>query len=290
MDLAAQLAVPVIVWEECACLLCGSPRYAPLLEAADAQANLRFLIVRCERCQLSFTNPRPDADSIRQFYPADYRCHQSKDDARDRAEPLAKHLPPRGQKRLLDFGCGGGDFLQRMHALGWSVVGLDPSETAVTYVRQRGFDAYLGTLPHPDWTSERFEAIVMRQALEHVHQPLDTLRAAQRLLTPGGTLIATVPNFESLASRRFRAAWYGLDLPRHLTHFTPATLRLMLEQAGFERIDIRQEQHHSWIRHSAERGDGVAARILRTRLGSSLVGTWGRLCGRAEGILAIALK
>ena len=283
-------AVPAIAWEECACLLCGSPRLAPLLEGADPHANLRFLIVRCERCGLCFTNPRPDAESIRRFYAADYRCHQSRDDAKQRPEPLAKLLPMRGQKRLLDFGCGGGAFLQRMHAVGWNVVGLDASEAAVTQVRERGLEAHLGSLPHLDWTSERFEAITMRQSLEHTHQPLDTLRDAYRLLTPGGNLLVAVPNFESWGSRVFGSAWYGLDLPRHLTHFTPATLRLMLEQAGFSHLAIRQEQHNSWIRHSAERRAGMMARVLRTRLGSGIAGAWGRLLGCAEGIAALAIK
>src|SRR5688572_30531368 len=93
-------AAPAITWEECACLLCGSPRLAPLMEGADASARWRFLIVRCERCGLAFTNPRPDADSIGQFYPAGYSCHQLKHRAENRPEPYARLLPARGQKRL----------------------------------------------------------------------------------------------------------------------------------------------------------------------------------------------
>src|SRR5262245_22412203 len=74
---------PGIVWEECACPLCGSASFSPFLEASDPRggdAGLYIRIVRCNRCGLCFNNPRPDLVSIKQFYPADYRCHQTKPD------------------------------------------------------------------------------------------------------------------------------------------------------------------------------------------------------------------
>jgi hypothetical protein len=99
-----------------------------------------------------------------------------------------------------------------------------------------------------------------------------------------------VPNYDGLGARRFGQCWYGLDVPRHLTHFTADTLHLMLRQAGFAHFEIRQERHNSWIRHSAERCANQAVEHLRTRLGSSVAGWWGWLCGRAEGMLAVAVK
>jgi SAM-dependent methyltransferase len=290
MRLAAQscTAAPPIAWEECACLLCGGAHLTPLLESADPRSGLRFLVVKCNRCGLAFTNPRPDPITIQQFYPDDYRCHKPKDRL-DKSDPLMKLLPKHGPARLLDFGCGGGDFLARMHAVGWIVTGLDSSEAAVQNVRERHkLPAHVGTLPCPLFADATFEAITMRQALEHTHEPLDVLRAAHRLLAPGGRLIVAVPNFDSLAAAWFGANWFGLDVPRHLTHFTPSTLRLMLSRAGFERVEIRQETRTSWIRHSAERSG--KARFLRTRLGSTLAGWWARCLGRAECLIAVAVK
>ena len=184
---------------------------------------------------------------------------------------------------------------RRMAALGWNVTGIDCSETAVARLQADGLGAQVGTLPNPLWTDACFEAITMRQSLEHTHQPLEVLHAAHRLLTTGGKLLIAVPNFDSVTASWFGANWHGLDLPRHLTHFTPATLHLMLRQAGFERIQIRQERRASWIRHSAalaqRRGDrAMVTRLLTTRLGSGLAGWWGRMTRRAESILAIATK
>ncbi|MSQ95833.1 MAG: class I SAM-dependent methyltransferase [Gemmataceae bacterium] len=275
-----------IEWEESACPLCGGTDHAPHLEATDPLGGLRFLIVQCKRCGLAFTNPRPNLESASQFYPADYHCHQRRVRATHRRLPryVARTLQPHGEARLLDFGCGSGGFLQRMHGLGWNVVGLDRAEAAVARVRDLGLDAHVGTLPHPLWSSECFEAITMWQTLEHVLQPLEVLRAAYRLLTPGAKLIVAVPNFDGFAARWFGPQWFGLDLPRHLTHFTPETLQRMLTKAGFGHVEMRQGRHSSWIRHSAQRG------FLKSRLGSGLLGWWGYVTGGAEGLIAVAAK
>src|SRR5205823_4386530 len=83
------------------------------------------------------------------------------------------------------------------------------------------------------------------------HQPLDILRAAHHLLAPGGKLIVAVPNIDSLAFRWFGSAWNGLDLPRHLVHFSPATLRLMLQRAGFRVGRVCMVRRSGWLRNSA---------------------------------------
>jgi SAM-dependent methyltransferase len=290
MGLATRITSELaIAWEECACLACGGEYVSSILEGADPNTSLRFLVVRCDSCGLAFTNPRPDVLSISRFYPADYRCHQAKTRSHG-PDPLARFLPLHGLGRLLDFGCGGGDFLVRMQSLGWHTVGLDASDAAIANVRNRGIMGFVGTLPHADLMDAQFEAITMRQSLEHVHQPLDVLRAARALLTSGGRLVVTVPNFDGLTSRWFGADWHGLDVPRHLTHFTPLTLRAMLERAGFARIEIYPELHASWIRHSAklaEQRGHTRARWLKSRLGSTLACQWGRLWGATDSIIAV---
>ncbi|HMC66442.1 MAG TPA: class I SAM-dependent methyltransferase, partial [Gemmataceae bacterium] len=161
-------------------------------------------------------------------------------------------LPWHGQGRLLDFGCGGGSFLERMHRQGWRVTGIDVSAEAVERIRtELDLQAVLGTLPHPDLQPETFDVITMWHSLEHVHAPRTVLREAHRLLAPGGKLLVAVPNIDSLPFRWFGRDWLGLDLPRHLTHFAPWTLRLMLERTGFRIGPIRQVRHAKWLCRSA---------------------------------------
>lgn len=162
--------------------------------------------------------------------------------------------------RLLDFGCGAGAFLVRAQAQGWDVTGLDTSPAAVDGARQaQGLRALVGTLPHADLEPGSFDLVTMRHSLEHVHDPLGTLREARRLLAPGGRLFVSVPNIDSLPFRWFRHAWVGLDLPRHLTHFAPWTLQQMLRRAGFRPGPVRTLRHRKWLQLSA----GLSCRMGR---------------------------
>jgi SAM-dependent methyltransferase len=166
-----------------------------------------------------------------------------------------------------------------MHQQGWQVAGIDISPTAVQRItRELRLPALVGTLPHPDLRPRSFDVITMWHSLEHVHEPLGVLREAYRLLTPAGRLIIAVPNIDSLAFRWFGSAWYGLDLPRHLTHFAPWTLQLMLERVGFRVGPIRMVRHSDWLRCSARLACRTPRgphwhRWLTTKLASRL-GTW----------------
>jgi 2-polyprenyl-3-methyl-5-hydroxy-6-metoxy-1,4-benzoquinol methylase len=107
-----------------------------------------------------------------------------------------------------------------------------------------------------------FDVVTMWQSIEHVHEPLDILREAFKLLTPGGKLIVACPNAASWPARAFGPDWFGLDVPRHLTHFTPETLTTMLTAAGFRVEAVRLVRHSDWLRSSARlatRTPGAAA-------------------------------
>jgi SAM-dependent methyltransferase len=279
-----------VLCETTACPLCAGDAADPLVDASDPLADCpsRFHIVRCRACGLAYTNPRPRPDAIGQFYPEHYIPHQERFSSR--SDPFVTLLgaPP---GRLLDFGCGAGALLQRLHHCGWHVTGVDRSPRVVRHVHQRlGLPALLGSLPHPDLPPHSFAAVTMAESLEHVHDPLGALRAARDVLVPGGRLVISVPNLDSLAFRWFGSDWLGLDVPRHLTHFTPQTLRKILERAEFRVLRLRSIRHNSWLRHSAGRARTRWGRLLRHRLPASLAGWYSAAAGRCNGILALATK
>jgi 2-polyprenyl-3-methyl-5-hydroxy-6-metoxy-1,4-benzoquinol methylase len=141
--------------------------------------------------------------------------------------------------RLLDIGCGSGDFLARMHALGWSVQGLEPDPEAARLAAQRhGLDVRTGTLPHPDFQAGTLDVVTLHHVIEHLHDPEATLREARRLLVPGGLLALATPNIDSLGAKAFGAAWLHWDPPRHLHLFSPRSLAILLERAGFEIVTL----------------------------------------------------
>ena len=266
----AAMPTPLAIgWDDTACLLCGHRDEEVLLEAPDHNPGdgpaLRFAVVKCRACGLTYTNPRPDSESIGRFYPPDYQPHRRPRKMRQ-ANTLSRFarwtgrrtperdgdLPWSGTGRLLDFGCGGGSYIKRMADRGWQVTGLDAAVGAVREIQEElGLRALVGSLPHPDLAPGSFEVVTMWHSLEHVHRPLDILREAYTLLVPGGKLIVACPNIDSWAARAFGPSWFALDLPRHLTHFTPTTLADMLAAGGYRVERVRMIRHGDWLRSSA---------------------------------------
>ncbi|MCA9116809.1 MAG: class I SAM-dependent methyltransferase, partial [Planctomycetaceae bacterium] len=175
-------------------------------------------------------------------------------------------VPWRAPGRLLDFGCGCNGFLEEMRGFGWQVQGLDMSQVVADDMLERtGIKVHVGTLPHPGIEAESFDAVTMWNALEHVHQPRETIRAAGEALRPGGLLVIGVPNFSSWASEKFQQYWNGLELPRHLNHFAPHTLSNMLESEGFRMQSLDHIARVGWVRRSARRAAkaGWGSALLR---------------------------
>lgn len=214
----------------------------------------RFDIVRCARCGLVQTSPRPTPEVMSAYYPPTYVSFRpERDDHACGHRALARlvRLPyslrfrepalPRPQRpgceQALDVGCGAGVLLAQLSALGWEPWGIEPSPPAAKTAVQR-----LG-VPHDriqvaraedaDLPDAAFGLMTMAHVLEHVHDPLEVLGRARRWLEPGGRLRLWVPNVASLESRVFGRYWFGLDPPRHLYHFAPPSLRRLLEHAGF---------------------------------------------------------
>lgn len=304
-------AEPELDWEETACLLCGSASWSLLLEAADAApggTGLRFAVAQCQQCGLRFTNPRPTRHSLQHFYPAAYPPHQPVSELRRGGGRtwsaflpswLATKHPLRklhGQGRLLDFGCGSGAFLQRMQHLGWQVTGVDTFLPAIERLRNElGLRVFAGSLPHPHLPPQSFDVVTMFHSLEHVPWPRKVLTAAHDLLVANGKLLVAVPNIHSLPYRLFGPAWCGLDLPRHLTHFSIETLRRILGETGFYVETVRMVRHSSWLRTSARRAwqsgqRSLSARWLQAKLPSRLVTWYSWLTRQADCLLVTARK
>lgn len=139
--------------------------------------------------------------------------------------------------RLLDVGCGNGDFLVRAKSAGWDVVGVDPDPKAVAVARSRGLDVRLGSIENFTTQSQQFDGITLSHVVEHVHDPGDLLRGCHRLLKHGGWLWIETPNVESQGRRLYKSKWLPLDPPRHLVLFTLESLGRLLEQVGFRMVD-----------------------------------------------------
>ncbi|MDQ2686643.1 MAG: class I SAM-dependent methyltransferase [Armatimonadota bacterium] len=120
-----------------------------------------------------------------------------------------------------------------MGAYGWSGVGLDPDARAVSAARQAGLMVHHGILTPGRFPAGHFDAITLNHVVEHLHDPVETLRVCHEILAPEGALWIATPNLEALGHRRFGENWRGLEPPRHLVLFTPTSLVGALERLGF---------------------------------------------------------
>ena len=157
--------------------------------------------------------------------------------------------------KLLDIGCGGGRFLNRMKKRGWDVEGIDFDAQATNKVTARyGVKTYVGDLTQCALPANSFDVITMSQTIEHLYDPNATLHESLRILKPGGLLVITTPNVNSLGAREFGAFWRGWEAPRHLHLFSVESLQRLTQRVGFEVTEART--------YSA--GSAVVYRVSRT--------------------------
>jgi len=227
--------------------VCGSPDLHDKLQVQDKSVSQEtFTIQQCAGCGFQLTNPRPDAASIGKYYESDaYVSHNSAAQGLvNRVYKVARYFTVRRKValitrlnggrpgRLLDYGCGTGHFLAQAKASGWQVAGLEPSPRARQEATARVGQPIqeptaLATLP-----ASNFDIITLWHVLEHVHALNDTLTQLVERLTPGGQLLLAVPNPDSLDAQHYRQDWAAYDVPRHLYHFVPATMRQLLARHG----------------------------------------------------------
>jgi SAM-dependent methyltransferase len=239
--------------ETVACPMCDADASELLFMGSDLlhPGAEQFRLVTCTRCGHIYQNPRPTVAAIGRYYPDDYIPFQRAID--DEPHWLRRLERRYGQHmrssvvhraagragRILDIGAATGIFLDGMRRRGWETVGVEPTTVAARYARERlGLDVIEGRLEDTAFPAASFDAITMWDVLEHVHEPRAIFAEVARLLRPGGLLVLSLPNPDSLEARLLGEHWLGWDLPRHLNIFRPALLRRSLDRYGMpvERI------------------------------------------------------
>jgi 2-polyprenyl-3-methyl-5-hydroxy-6-metoxy-1,4-benzoquinol methylase len=166
------------------------------------------------------------------------------------ADEEVRFLPAKSEGRLLDVGCGSGEWMVRMRGLGWQVEGLDFDERAVRVARDLGLRVGHGALEEQRYPAGSFDAVTLNHVIEHVPAPVETLTECARILKPGGKLYLATPNSRALGHRIFGPHWRGLEVPRHLHIFSPESMKRLLEAAGLPNNRTRTINSPYVWRHS----------------------------------------
>ncbi len=168
------------------------------------------------------------------------------------------HRPPVGADRLLDVGCGNGDFLQRAQSLGWKVEGFDFDPQAVAAAQAAGLKVRVGSIQLYANAREEFDVVTCNHVIEHVHDPRQLLSDIHRILKPGGRLWIETPNIASSGHALFGRSWRGLETPRHLVLFNHHSLIATVRDAGFA-ITRRSPWNIQHMRHVFASSEAIAA-------------------------------
>lgn len=193
---------------------------------------------------------------------------------RESLDVLGLHLPALPGGRVLEVGCGAGDSLLALRALGWQVEGLELDPAAVRVARGRGLSVKEGDLAAQDYADRSFDALAMVHVLEHLPDPIAVLGEARRILRKGGRLVVITPNAESLAHRRFGRAWRGLEPPRHVQVFSRASLVRVVEAAGFGQVRVATSARMAAVIHAASRSLVAGATGADTRKPAGSADAW----------------
>lgn len=247
------------------CDVCGCERFEMVYSGCPDRRHWvgeAFDVTRCLDCGCGQTRPRLTSEELTSYYPSRYASFVSVEPARGTLARWARLLvdapymlrygrqrgaPPAGptSHRLLDVGSGTGDFLAAMRQQGWEVWGIEPDPRAAAISLQRlGLGPeriHVGLAEEASYAHGSFDVITLNHVLEHLHQPGRVLEAAAAWLREGGELWLRLPNFDSLERRVFGQFWFGLDLPRHLNHFSRRSLIALLVQHGFSVESLRPE-------------------------------------------------
>jgi SAM-dependent methyltransferase len=233
-------------WENAPCPMGCPRRDIPVAIGQDRIHRLegRFQVVRCGNCGLLRTNPRPTLDSIGAYYPDSYPPFQEQAAAPLplwrkllrglKWDNLSNAIPPIPPGSLLEVGCATGAFLRLMRDRGWEVRGIEFSPGAGRRAQDAGFPVHIGSVESAPEPERRYDLIVAWHTLEHLHRPLEALQCLHRWTKPGGWLACSLPDAGGLQFRIFQESWCDLDVPRHLYHFTPQTLAVLLAASGWK--------------------------------------------------------
>lgn len=159
---------------------------------------------------------------------------------------------------VLDVGCGSGAFLHRMRDAGWRVAGIEPDPNASARLRgEYGFPVF-ASINEALAVDQCFDVITLNHVIEHVSDPVETLKRLSHLLAPGGRIIITTPNALSIGSRIFGSFWRGLEPPRHFNVFTFGSLAEAVQRAGLcvERMtsEVRLARGIFYLSYLARKG------------------------------------
>jgi SAM-dependent methyltransferase len=230
------------------CPICGQAGAREWLRAPDRLHGRQeqYTLLRCTACSVVWLSKPPK--------PAEMHRHYT--DAYDKLISTAGENPARWgfrrealaefkqAGRLLDLGCSSGAFLQSLCAKDWDLFGIEMSaESASLAQAKSGAIVFVGDILDAQFPPESFDVITCFDVFEHLYEPRRVMAKVAEWLKPGGIFYVLLPNIDSAEAHVFGRYWHGLELPRHLFHFSPASLKFLAASVGLQEVSIETHRN-----------------------------------------------
>jgi len=253
--------------EKSGCIVCAGLTATSIERLFDTRFGIEgtFEARRCMQCGLEQLFPVPAPAELKDLYERYYNFSGERGTAyttlRDwffssplyrlwiRLDEDISFHTRQGSGRLLDIGCNEGRTLKNYARNGFRAEGTELNETAAAVARRAGFNVFTG--PLDDFTpAAPYDVVVLSNVLEHSLDPKAMLLAVGRLLKSEGQVWISCPNSQSWLRPIFGRHWINWHVPFHVTHFSPLTLRRLIEESGFRHLEIRQITPALWAASS----------------------------------------
>ncbi len=233
------------------CPVCQSKHIFKTLDVKDYfLTQEKFSIWHCKDCNLSFTNPRPENESLGKYYESqDYLSHDAKSNGSigklyqflrniniKQKYKIVSELLGRGE--ILDIGCGTGELLNYFQKQKWKCFGIEPNASARNFAHTHYHLKVEEEQGLQNLSAASFDIISLWHVLEHVPDINERMVEIKRILKKEGYLIIALPNITSWDAVLYKNYWAGLDVPRHLYHFSPKAFRNLAKHHDLQIIDI----------------------------------------------------
>ena len=198
------------------------------------------------------TSPQPTSDKLPEYYKSeDYISHtDSSRNLFEKAYHLVRKISLKKKlnlinsfsfetKKLLDIGCGTGDFLQTAKQNNWNVSGIEPNQSARNIANKKTNNSVFDTEQLLKFEVHNFDVITLWHVLEHLPDLENQMIVFKKLLKPNGTLIIAVPNYESYDAKYYKQFWAAYDVPRHLWHFNKESISKLVSKQFMEVIKVK---------------------------------------------------
>ena len=218
--------------------------------------DLKFVVVRCNSCSTTYLQVRPNDKCIGRYYEGEYHCYKSfssrgflmnifsKVSGKLIANSLRKKINKSSTDKhyLLDYGCGSGNWINilKNEFKNWKFAGTEVTTQAVDLARLNDIDCYKSDENDllEFFEENSVDVVNLFHVIEHIPDPLKALKVLKKILVPGGIIIGQTPNIDSWDAKLFGKNWSQLHIPRHMTLYSPKTLRIHAIKSGMNLIEI----------------------------------------------------